>query len=94
MYKEAKEKFISTLLQRIHDKSSFSRCHILSILTTLSTERLIPRKYMLLFLKAGIDRVKDQSVNTRRKAIQLISQVIDILCQKEMLSLDEIEKEL
>lgn len=35
-------------------------------------------------MKAGIDRVKDQSINTRRKALQLINIVIDELCSKEI----------
>jgi hypothetical protein len=32
---------------------------------------------MILFMKAGIDRVKDNSINVRRKAIQLINIIID-----------------
>lgn len=31
-------------------------------------------------MKAGIDRVKDQSVNARRRALQLVNAVIDQLC--------------
>ena len=77
MYKEPKEKFISTLLQRIYDKSSFCRSHVLGILAQLATEKLVPRKYLILFMKAGMDRVKDQSINTRRRALQLINVVID-----------------
>ena len=38
---------------------------------------MIPRKYIILFLKAGVDRIKDSSVNTRKKAIQLINTIID-----------------
>lgn len=37
---------------------------------------------MILFLKAGMDRVKDQSINTRKKALQLINVVIDQICAK------------
>jgi hypothetical protein len=33
-------------------------------------------------MKAGIDRIKDHSVNTRKKALQLINTVIDELCQR------------
>lgn len=46
---------------------------------------------MILFLKAGIDRIKDQSVNTRRKALQLINAVIDELCSKEISSIETIK---
>jgi hypothetical protein len=77
MYKDAREKFITTLLQRIYDKSSFCRCHVLGILAQLTTDKIIPKKYLILFLKAGIDRVKDQSINTRKRALQLINVVID-----------------
>lgn len=80
MYKEAKEKFITTLLQRIYDKSSFCRSHVLGILAQLTTDKIIPNKYLILFLKAGIDRVKDQSINTRKRALQLINAVIDEVC--------------
>lgn len=45
-------------------------------------------------MKAGIDRVKDQSVNTRRRALQLINAVVDELCTKEMAPLADIEREI
>jgi hypothetical protein len=93
-YREAKEKFVTTLLQRIYDKSSFCRSHILGILAQLASDKLVPRKYLILFMKAGIDRVKDQSVNTRRRALQLINAVVDELCTKEMTPLADIEREI
>lgn len=39
-------------------------------------------------MKAGIDRVKDQSVNSRKKALQLVNLVIDELCHENMMPLD------
>ncbi len=30
-----------------------------------------------MFLKAGVDRIKDHSVNTRKKALQLINTIIE-----------------
>lgn len=30
-----------------------------------------------MFLKAGVDRIKDQSVNTRKRALQLISTIME-----------------
>jgi hypothetical protein len=30
-----------------------------------------------MFLKAGVDRIKDISVNTRKKALQLINSIIE-----------------
>ena len=81
MYRDAKEKFITTLLQRIYDKSSFCRSHVLGILSQLATDKVVPKKYLILFLKAGIDRVKDQTINTRRRALQLINAVIDEVCE-------------
>jgi hypothetical protein len=35
---------------------------------------------MTLFLKAGIDRVKDVSINVRKKALQLINIIVDKIC--------------
>jgi hypothetical protein len=54
----------------------------LGILAQLTIDKVVPRKYLILFMKAGIDRIKDQSINTRKKAIQLINAVIDELCMK------------
>jgi hypothetical protein len=54
----------------------------------------VPRKYMTLFLKAGIDRVKDSSINVRKKALQLINTIIDSICKDEVRTLEIIEKEL
>ena len=36
IYKEPREKFLSTLLQRIYDKHSFCRCHVLGVLGRLA----------------------------------------------------------
>lgn len=74
---KAREKFLNTLLQRIYDKSSFCRWHVLGILNQLAIERAVPNRYIVLFLKAGADRIKDHSVNTRKKALQLINTIID-----------------
>jgi len=46
-------------------------------LAQLASEKVVPRKYLILFMKAGIDRVKDQSINARRRALQLVNAVID-----------------
>jgi len=94
MYKDAKEKFITTLLQRIYDKSSFCRSHVLGILAQLTADKIIPGKYLILFLKAGIDRVKDQSINTRKRALQLINAVIDEVCSEDMTPFSELEREI
>jgi condensin complex subunit 1 len=74
---KARDKFINTLIQRIYDKSSFCRWHVLGILNQLTIERAVPKKYTIMFLKAGVDRIKDHSVNTRKKALQLINTIIE-----------------
>lgn len=74
---KSRDNYINILIQRIYDKSSFCRWHVLGILNQLSLEKLIPKKYIIMFLKAGVDRIKDSSVNTRKKAIQLINTIID-----------------
>lgn len=43
----------------------------------LTVEKAIPKKYTIMFLKAGVDRIKDQSVNTRKRALQLISTIME-----------------
>lgn len=79
--KKSKDKFITTLLQRIYDKNSFCRSHVLNILATLAEENVVPKKHLTFFLKAGIDRVKDVSINCRKKALQLVNVIIDKLCK-------------
>lgn len=66
----------------------------MNILATLAEENIIPRKYLNLFLKAGIDRVKDISINVRKKALQLINIIIDKICTSSVRTLEQIEKEL
>lgn len=82
------------MLQRIYDKNSHCRTYVINILATLADENVIPRKYMTLFLKAGIDRVKDISINVRKKALQLINIIVDKICTQAVRTLDQIEKEL
>lgn len=50
---------------------------MLGILNQLTIERAVPKKYTIMFLKAGVDRIKDHSVNTRKKALQLINTIIE-----------------
>ena len=50
---------------------------MLGILNQLALERAVPNKYVVMFLKAGADRIKDHSVNTRKKALQLINSIIE-----------------
>lgn len=74
---KARDKFINTLIQRIYDKSSFCRWHTLGIFNTLAVEKAVPKRYLVMFLKAGVDRIKDISINTRKKSLQLINTIID-----------------
>ena len=79
-------------MQRIYDKSSFCRSHVLGILGQLAIDKVVEKKFLILLMKAGIDRVKDQSINVRKKALQLINITIDELCKKEMSNLTDIER--
>ena len=87
---KAKERFITTLLQRIYDKNSHCRTYIINILATLAEENAVPKKYLTLFLKAGIDRVKDGSINVRKKALQLINIIMDKICNESVRNLEQI----
>ena len=57
---------------------------MLGILGQLAIDKVVEKKFLILLMKAGIDRVKDQSINVRKKALQLINITIDELCKKEM----------
>lgn len=90
MYQESKEKFITTFLQRIYDKHSFCRSHVLGVLGQLVSDKTVDKKYLVLLLKAGIDRVKDISINVRKKALQLLNTTIDELCRNVVSPLADI----
>ena len=49
-----------------------------------------------MFLKAGADRIKDNSVNTRKKALQLINTIIEDVWPEDqnLRKLDVIEDDL
>ena len=63
---------------------------MLGILGQLAIDKVVEKKFLILLMKAGIDRVKDQSINVRKKALQLINITIDELCKKEMSNLTDI----
>ena len=65
---------------------------MLGILGQLAIDKVVEKKFLILLMKAGIDRVKDQSINVRKKALQLINITIDELCKKEMSNLTDIER--
>ena len=50
---------------------------MLGILGQLAIDKVVEKKFLILLMKAGIDRVKDQSINVRKKALQLINITID-----------------
>ncbi len=67
--KKSKDKFITTLLQRIYDKNSFCRSYVLGILAHLAEENVVTKKHLTLFLKAWIDSIKDESIICRKIAL-------------------------
>jgi len=58
----------------------------------LAIDKVVEKKYLILLLKAGIDRVKDVSINVRKKALQLINVVIDELCTKEAQNVTDLDR--
>jgi len=58
----------------------------------LAVDKVVEKKYLILLLKAGIDRVKDVSINVRKKALQLINVVIDELCTKEAQNVTDLDR--
>ena len=47
-----------------------------------------------MLLKAGIDRVKDNSINVRKRALQLINASIDQLCGSEVRQEEEVNRDI
>jgi len=64
----------------------------LGIMALLAVDKVVEKKYLILLLKAGIDRVKDVSINVRKKALQLINVVIDELCTKEAQNVTDLDR--
>lgn len=64
----------------------------MGIMALLAIDKVVEKKYLILLLKAGIDRVKDVSINVRKKALQLINVVIDELCTKEAQNVTDLDR--
>lgn len=64
----------------------------MGIMALLAVDKVVEKKYLILLLKAGIDRVKDVSINVRKKALQLINVVIDELCTKEAQNVTDLDR--
>jgi hypothetical protein len=73
-----KEKFIMIILKRIHEKKPHARTYALKVLTQLVSENIVPKDRLLTMLKAGVDRLRDTSVLTRKRAILLIYSVLKV----------------
>ena len=63
---------------------------MLGVLGQLVSDKTVDKKYLVLLLKAGIDRVKDISINVRKKALQLLNTTIDELCRNVVSPLADI----
>jgi|JI61114C2RNA_FD_contig_101_468484_length_3691_multi_2_in_0_out_0_1 flagellar biosynthesis chaperone FliJ len=73
-----RDKFIMTLLQRIHDKNSHARAYVLNVLAQLVADNIVPKQRLIMMLKAGVDRLRDASVLTRKRAVLLIYSVLKV----------------
>jgi condensin complex subunit 1 len=73
-----KDKFIMTILQRIHDKNSHARAYVLNVLAQLVADNIVPKGRLLMMLEAGVDRLRDVSVLTRKRAVLLIYSVLKV----------------
>lgn len=71
-----KDKYFGILLQRIHDKNSHARSYILNVLAQLVSENKAPKNRLIHLLKAGVDRLRDVGVLTRKRAVILIYSVL------------------
>lgn len=67
-----------TLLTRIHDKNSHARTFVLNILGQLVSDNIAPKNRLIYMLKAGVDRLKDIGVLTRKRAVTLIYNVLKV----------------
>lgn len=63
---------------RIHDKNSHARAYVLNILAQLVADNIVPKAMLIVMLRAGVDRLKDTSVNTRKRAVLLIYSVLKV----------------
>lgn len=73
-----RDKFIVTLLQRIHDKNSHARAYVMNVLAQLVADNIVPKARLIMMLNAGVDRLKDVSVLTRKRAVLLIYNVLKV----------------
>ncbi|KAL4489279.1 hypothetical protein ABPG72_006343 [Tetrahymena utriculariae] len=72
-----KEKLLDRLIDRVYDKHAYSRAQVLTILADLCENNAIPPQFLPQILKAAISRTRDVGAIVRRKALQLISRVVN-----------------
>lgn len=78
IYHQTKEKFFELLLKRFLDKSSFCRSKVIKVFVKLSEENLVPRdRYLELFANV-VGRFQDVTVLTRKNALKLFDQLVQI----------------
>ena len=76
--KAEKERLIDILLERVYDKVTHARTHVIALLGLIVEENLAGKDQLLVIMTKGVERMVDISVNTRRRAIFLTHQCMKI----------------
>jgi len=75
---KAKTKMLDRLVKRVTDKHAYSRMHIMKVFIDLCSSNVVPKEYLQVLLRSACDRIKDVSANVRKKAIELLNEVVKI----------------
>lgn len=74
---EAAETILPTILERLHDTSSFVRTRALATLAVLCEARALPVPAYLQAGSEGLARLADKNANVRRGALQLYAKLLE-----------------
>ena len=95
-YYKAKRKFIDILFCRIYDENSFSRSKTMSVFYLLCDHNLLDIDDCIHLLNQASKRIKDEKVQVRKKALEVIGKLIKNFVQlfqgEKLLSVSQIDE--
>jgi len=68
---KTRDNLLDVLIERTHDRSSYTRCAVLKVWAQLSESNSIPLDRLMSVTDLAVDRLQDMSVNVRSKAMKV-----------------------
>jgi condensin complex subunit 1 len=72
-----RESLIEILIERVHDKSPYTRSNVLKVWSLLVEENAIPVRKIGLVAEIGLERLADKTANVRKNAMSLLTTLLE-----------------